>query len=120
VRFSELRHLADEDFDNRIVRGLLLRRPDLDVVRVQDVGLRRAKDPTILAFAATEGRVLLTHDVSTMPAHVEERLERGEKVPGIFEAQQGAPMGSIISDLMLLAECSFEDEWEGRILYLPL
>jgi hypothetical protein len=120
VRFSELEYLTDEDFDNRIVRGLLLRKPNLDVIRVQDVGLRSAKDPAILDFAAGEGRVLLTHDVSTMPAHVEERLERGEKVPGIFEAPQGAPMGIIIADLLLLAECSFEDEWEGRILYLPL
>ena len=34
-----IRFLADEDFDNDILRGALLRLPDLDVVRVQDVGL---------------------------------------------------------------------------------
>ena len=34
-----LRFLTDEDFDNDIVRGLLQRLPDLDVVRVQDAGL---------------------------------------------------------------------------------
>lgn len=32
-----LRLLADENFNSEIVRGLLLRRSDLDVVRVQDV-----------------------------------------------------------------------------------
>jgi hypothetical protein len=34
-----LRLLADENFDNTIVRGLLRRRPSIDVVRVQDVML---------------------------------------------------------------------------------
>lgn len=85
MRFVELKHLSDADFDNRIVRGVLLRKPDLDVVRVQDVGLREAQDPEVLAFAGDEGRVLLTHDVSTMPVHVEARLKRNERVPGVFE-----------------------------------
>ena len=43
-----LRLLADENFNNDIVRGLLRRRPDLDVVRVQDVGLSGAEDPSVL------------------------------------------------------------------------
>lgn len=31
--------LADENFDNTIVRGLLRRKSDVDILRVQDVGL---------------------------------------------------------------------------------
>jgi hypothetical protein len=31
--------LADENFNNNIVRGVRLRDPDIDLVRVQDVGL---------------------------------------------------------------------------------
>ena len=34
-----LRLAADENFNNDIVRGLVRRKPDLDIVRVQDVGL---------------------------------------------------------------------------------
>jgi hypothetical protein len=30
---------ADENFNNDILRGLLRRKPDLDMVRVQDAGL---------------------------------------------------------------------------------
>ena len=52
-----LRLAADENFNNDIVRGLLRRRPDLDIVRVQDVGLSGADDPAILEWAAREGRV---------------------------------------------------------------
>lgn len=39
-----LRLATDEDFNNRILRGLLRRRPDLDIVRVQDAGLRGRGD----------------------------------------------------------------------------
>ena len=61
-----LRFLADEDLNNDIVRGLLRRVVDLDIVRVQDVGLRGAEGEAVLAFAVREGRVLVTHDVSTL------------------------------------------------------
>ena len=57
---------ADENFNNDIVRGLLRRRPDLDIVRIQDCGLSGVDDPLVLAWAAGEGRVLLTHDVATV------------------------------------------------------
>ena len=57
-----LRLAADENLNNDIVRGLLRRRSNLDIVRVQDVGLSGADDPTVLAWAAQQGRVLITHD----------------------------------------------------------
>ena len=40
-----LRLLSDENFNGDIVRGLFLRQPNLDLLRVQDVGLREADDP---------------------------------------------------------------------------
>ena len=71
---------ADENFDNDIVRGLLRRRPDIDIVRVQDVGLSGASDPIILEWAAEQQRLLLTHDVATITARlsidIDEKLNR--------------------------------------------
>ena len=61
-----LRLLADENFNNQIVRGILRRRPEIDMVRVQDVGLSNTDDRVILEWAAQQGRILLTHDVETM------------------------------------------------------
>ena len=51
-----LRLLSDENFNGDIIRGLFLRQPDLDLVRVQDVGLQELDDPTILAWAADNNR----------------------------------------------------------------
>jgi len=39
-----LRLAADENPNNDILRGLLRRRPDLDIIRAQDVGLSGADD----------------------------------------------------------------------------
>ena len=117
---DRIHFLADEDFDNDIVRGLLQRLPDLDLVRVQDVGLGGAEDPEILEWAAGEGRVLLTHDVSTMKSYAYSLVERGLPMPGVFVVRQTGPLGMMIEQLVLLAECSLEGEWEGRVRHVPL
>jgi hypothetical protein len=115
-----LRLATDEDFNNRILRGLLRRKPALDIVRVQDAGLRGLGDAEVLEWAATEGRILLTHDVTTMKQHVDERFAAGLPMPGVFEFGQDVPIGLAIEEILLLAECSLEGEWEGQIRFLPL
>ena len=115
-----LRLAADENFNNDIVRGLLRRNADLDIVRVQDAGLSGAEDPPVLEWTAQEGRVLLTHDVRTITRYAYERVDRGMRMPGVVEVSRSVPIGLAIEDLLLLAECSVEGEWEGQILYLPL
>ncbi len=78
--------LADENFNGRILRGLLRRLPALDVVRVQDVeGLYGAGDPAVLEWAANEKRVVLTHDAATMAGYAYDRVMAGKLMPGVFE-----------------------------------
>ena len=80
-----LKLAADEDFNNRIIRGSLRRAPALDLVRAQDAGLRSRDDALVLEWAANEGRVLLTHDVTTMRTHAYARVAAGLPMPGVFE-----------------------------------
>lgn len=115
-----LRFATDEDFNNRILRGLLRRNPALDIVRAQDAGLKGKSDPEVLEWAATEGRVLFTHDVTTMKQFAEDRIAAGLPMPGLFEVNQKLPIGQAIEEMLLLAECSLEGEWEGQIRFLPL
>jgi predicted nuclease of predicted toxin-antitoxin system len=117
---TRLKLLADENIDSRIIDGLLRRVPDLDIVRVQDVGLRTQDDPTILAWAAEEDRLLMTHDVSTMTDFANQRVARREKMPGIIEIKTNPPIGSTVEDILTIVECSFEGEHEGQTIYLPL
>jgi len=115
-----LRLAADENFNNDIVRGLLRRKPNVDIIRVQEAGLSGADDPTILEWAAREGRILLTHDVSTMTRYAYERVQAGRPMPGLFEVSRDLLIGSVIEDILLLVEYSLDDEWEGQVRYLPL
>lgn len=115
-----LRLAADENFDNDLVRGLLRRRPELDIVRVQDVGLSGESDPVILEWASRENRILLTHDVSTITYYAYERVESGQSMPGVVEVNRSVPAGVVIEDILLLAELSLDHEWEGQVIYLPL
>src|SRR4051812_12626324 len=113
-----LRFAADENFNNDIVRGVLRRNPTLDIVRVQDAGLSNTEDPIILEWAAAEGRVFLTHDVATITRYAYDRVQLGLSMPGVFEITRKVPIGQVIEDILLLAECSLNGEWEGQVRYL--
>ncbi len=114
------RFLADENFNNQIVRGVLRQSPNIDIVRVQDVNLSGADDPAVLAWAAQEGRIVLTHDVATMVTFAYERIQDRFAMPGLFEVSRRVPVGLAIEEIILIAECSIEGEWEGQVRFLPL
>ncbi len=111
---------ADENFNNDILRGLLRRDPTLDIVRVQDVGLKRAPDPVVLEWAAQENRVLLTHDRNTIVKFAYERVVTGKPMPGVIEIDRSVPMNIAIEDIHLLAIASDSGDWESQVVYLPL
>lgn len=115
-----LRWLADENFNNDILRALFRAKSDLDIVRAQDVGLTGCADEALLAWAADQKRVLLTHDVSTITAHAYRRVMKGDPMPGVFEVSRRVSVRSAVEDILLLSECSNLREWEGQVRYLPL
>jgi len=115
-----MRFLADENFDNRILRGLLRLKPDLDVVRVQDTEIAGTDDVTLLEWAAKEGRMLLTHDVETMVTYAYQRVEAGLPMPGVFEVRDQVPVGKAIEELLIVIEVSSADEWKDKVTYIPL
>ena len=72
-RCNVARWLAGENFNNDILRALYRESPGTDIVRAQDVGLTGTTDEVLLAWAADQNRILLTHDVSTITAHAYRR-----------------------------------------------
>jgi hypothetical protein len=115
-----IRFVADEDLDNRIIRGLLRRKSKLDIVRIQDASLSGENDASILAWASQEQRVLLTHDISTMTRFAFERIDSGNSIAGIIEIPQSLSIGAAIEDILIIEECCSAEEFENQILYLPL
>lgn len=115
-----LRLLVDQDLDQVILRGLLLRVPKLDVITAYQAGLGDASDPDLLAWAAEQRRIVLTHDRRTMPYHAAARLVTRENVAGVIIVSRNMPVSQVIDDLEIIVSCSSVDEWENVIKYLPI
>lgn len=64
--------------------------------------------------------VLLSHDVNTMERHAKDRLSLGKAMPGLFLIRQKVPIGRAIEEIVVVAECTEHEEWDGIIQYLPL
>jgi hypothetical protein len=115
-----LRLLVDQDLDQVILRGLLLRVPNLDVITAYQVGLSDASDPDLLAWAAEQTRIVVTHDRRTMPYHAAVRITGGESVAGIIIVSRRLPVSQVIDDLEIIVSCSDMGEWQNVIKHLPL
>lgn len=115
-----IRFLADENFNHNIMRGVRLRNKDIDLVRLQDLGLSGVDDPTVLDFALKENRILLTHDLETIPKFAYERLNAGKKIPAIILVKKELLIAQVIEEILLIYECCTEMEFRGKIFYLPI
>ncbi len=113
------RFLADENVDQDLVLGLRRRVEDIDIVRVQDVGLRTVDDPEILQWAADEGRILISHDIKTMPGFAGQRLNVGMPMAGLILLRATLPIAIAVEELAAVAGASDAEEWNNQIAYLP-
>ena len=114
------RFLSDEHIRKAVLRGVWQYLPELDLMRVHDVGLLATPDDRILAWAADAGRVVVTHDTDTMPGFAYRRLADGLPMAGLVVVSDQLSIGRVIEELTLLIVGLREDEWEGRVHFLPL
>ena len=112
--------ISDQNLNERIIRGLSRRVAHLDLVRAFDVGLARVDDPVLLEWAAAEGRILLTHDVNTIPRFAYDRVRAGLVMPGVFLMGGALSIGQAIDELTFVIEGSSQEEWNDLVTYLPL
>jgi predicted nuclease of predicted toxin-antitoxin system len=113
--------LADECFDNDIIRGLFRRSPNFDLIRAQDVSeIAGRDDETLLAWAATHERVVLTHDLATMISALQSQRHRAPTL--IVLVPDSLPTGQVqvIEEVLLLDRCSNTSDWTAGVIYLPL
>lgn len=116
----KVRFLADADLNKAIVSGVLRREPFLDFMTAQTARLRSLNDAEVLALAAEQQRVLVSHDVGTMPAHFRAFRNAGKQSSGVFLISQSLDVGTAIEELMLIWLASEASDWENRLEWLPL
>ena len=114
-----VRFLADANLDQDIVAGLLRREPEVDFELPQGIIPEGMKDPEVLAVAASLGRVLVTHDVRTMPQHFGEFIG-GSECPGLILLPRTMPMAQAIEEILQIWHASDAEEWTSPFRGLPL
>ena len=112
--------LIDENLNHRILRGLRRALPQLDCVIAQNAGLKGRNDPQVLAWTAAQNRILVTHDLKTIPKHAYERVRAGQPMPGVIAVPDTLPIGQAIEELALVSECAKPSDLANRVFYLPL
>lgn len=112
--------LTDQNFDGRIIKGLSIRIDELDLVRTEDEGIKHFPDFDLLTWAATEDRVVITHDKKTFDTFAYQKIELGEKMVGVVVVPSSIPIGQAIEHLMILILCSADGELNNRVVWLPL
>ena len=115
-----IRFLADADLNEGIVAGCLRREPTMDFLSANEANLEGVPDHKVLALAAEQDRILVSHDFQTMPRHFGDFLQIRGSSPGVVLVPQHLPIGEAIEELVLIWGASDAEEWENRILRIPL
>jgi predicted nuclease of predicted toxin-antitoxin system len=96
-----VRFQADADLNAEIVAGVRRREPSIDFQTADEANLRRLRDPEVLALAAQENRILVTHDRRTMPRHFADFILHHSS-PGVFIIAQTVSVQVAIEELLLV------------------
>jgi hypothetical protein len=110
---------ADWDLDGRVIRGLRRIAPEIDLRTAADARLSGLEDPEVLRCAASDDRILVSQDRSTMPAHFRRFVTISES-PGVILVRAAVPIGVVIEELLLMWGASEPKEWTNRLVWIPL
>ena len=110
---------ADADLNQIILLAAIRQEPAIDFQTAMTAGLPGVADPEVLARAAKDGRVLVTHDRKTMPRHFAEFIVR-ETSPGLLVIPQSLSVAAAVEELILIWSATEAKEWVNRISILPL
>ena len=117
-----LSYLLDENVDKVYLRQFIRQNPNLIMWVVGDPGApsRGTLDPEILCWCEEYNFVLVTNNRTSMPVHLKDHITQGRHIPGIFILNDKLSIGQTINELILIAEASFNDEYQDQIINLPL
>ncbi len=117
-----LKYLLDENVDKVYQRQFLRRNPNLIMWVVGDPGTppRGTLDPEILCWCEEHNFLLVTNNRTSMPVHLAEHIAESRHTPGILVLSDKLTIGQTIDELTLIAEGSFDGEYQDQIVHLPL
>lgn len=115
----KIRFQADGDLNEDIVTGVIRRVPEIDFQTATEAGLSGVPDEQVLAYCASEGRVLVSHDWQTMPYHFADFIASSMS-PGVLIIPQSMEVREAIEELILIWAALETEEYVNNIRRLPL
>lgn len=92
----------------------------MDFLSAPEAGLRGMKDPAVLELAASLTRILVSHDMGTMPRHFQSYRAAGNTSAGVFLIRQDLDIGAAIEELVIIWQASEASDWTDKLEWLPL
>ncbi|HYW45501.1 MAG TPA: hypothetical protein VE959_21745 [Bryobacteraceae bacterium] len=113
-----IRFQADADLNPEIERGLRRREPAIDFRGATSVIPDGTSDPDVLRFAADDGRVLVSRDVSTMPEFFERFISENES-PGLLLIPSRRSIGTVIEGLLIVWLTWTPEDLRNQVRWIP-
>lgn len=114
----KIRFQADADLRVPIIKGLKRREPSIDVRTAHEARLAALDDLSVLGVAASAGRLLVTHDVSTMPEAFS-RFIQDRMSPGVILISQELSYREAIEGLLRVWSNTEAEDWQNVLSFLP-
>jgi predicted nuclease of predicted toxin-antitoxin system len=115
----KIRYQADADLNQAIVTGVLRKEPTVDFQTAYAAKLEGVQDTEVLAIAAKQKRILVSHDRRTMPSEFAEFIVNNQS-SGVLIVSRKVPIEITIEELILIWAVSSAEEWINRIAKIPL
>jgi len=115
----KIRFQADADLNEDIVSGVRRRIPEIDFQTATEAKLSGLRDELVLKVAASEDRILVSHDWKTMPVHFGEFISTRSS-PGVLIISQGLGVAKAIEELVMIWSESEAEDYVNSIRRIPL
>jgi hypothetical protein len=113
----KIRFQADADIDPDIGRGLLRQATTIDWRRAQGIIADATPDHDVLELAASDGRVLVSGDVTTMPLHFAAFVATRSS-PGVILIPSRVTVGEAIERLLMVWLSWASEDIENQVWWL--
>jgi hypothetical protein len=115
-----IRFQADNDLKRIIVDATLRREPRIDFQTAQAARLDDLGDEAVLHFAASQSRILVSHDKRTMPKALASFVASGGTSLGVLLViPQNAPIRDVVEVLILIWADDRANDWKNLIAKIP-
>jgi hypothetical protein len=111
---------ADNDLKRIIVDATLRREPGIDFQTAQAARLDDLSDEAVLRMAASQSRILVSHDKRTMQKALASFVASGGTSLGVLLViPQNAPIREVVETLILIWADDRGNDWKNLIAKIP-